>query len=378
MRHHPRLPWFFVGVLLLTLAGCATYTPTPVPPPTSTLAPTISASDLNSWVNTYFTSLVENHVFTGSVLIARSGQILVDAGYGLADRDRNIPNTPQTKFRIASLTKQFTAMAILMLQARGKLDVRDSICKYLSDCPAAWLMITIHHLLTHTSGIPNETEDPAYPVFKKTPAAPAQTIARIQDKPLDFQPGEKWSYSNSGYILLGEIVERVSGQSYEAFLQQNIFGPLGMTSSGYDHNRSDLAVGYLDRFSVADYIDMSIPFSAGALYSTVEDLYRWEQALYTDRLLPRDLRDRMFTGYAAIPGQSPVPDSTDWAYGYGWMLAKEGGRELLMHTGSTDGYASIIARYPDDKVTIILLSNIQRTDIYFIQSAIFNRLFGFK
>jgi len=145
---------------------------------------------------------------------------------------------------------------------------------------------------------------------------------------LDFQPGEKWSYSNSGYILLGYIIEKVSGQSYEDFLQQYIFTPLSLHDTGYDHNSNNLAVGYTDQYSdlPADYIDMSIPYAAGALYSTVQDLYRWELALSTEQLVPRAYLDEMFTPQASMPD---LPDFVGWSYGYGWEIGVERGRPVL-------------------------------------------------
>ena len=172
--------------------------------------------------------LAEQDLFTGSVLLAHQGKVLISQGYGLADREQNIPNTPQTRYRIASMTKQFTAMAILILEAQGKLDVKDPICIYIADCPSTWEAITIHHLLTHTSGIPDYLSLPYYGSSRATPSAPLQTIARFKDLLLNFQPGEKFSYSNSGYIVLGYIIEQVSGQTYQDFLQQSIFTPLNL------------------------------------------------------------------------------------------------------------------------------------------------------
>jgi CubicO group peptidase (beta-lactamase class C family) len=268
-------------------------------------------------------------------------------------------------------------MGILILQNQGKLTMQDRICVYLSECPPAWEEITIHHLLTHTSGIPNFTGFVDYRKTKATPSPPEQTIDRFVNKPLDFQPGQRWKYSNSGYILLGLIIERASGQSYETFLQENIFAPLEMTSSGYDHNRDDLAIGYKDRFREADFAHMSIPFAAGALYSTVEDLYRWDQALYTEQLLPKALLDEMFSPHAAIPDVGSLASgSSESAYGYGWMIGQEGNRRVFEHGGGIEGFVSLITRYPDDKTTIIILSNQETTPMGNIHREITKRLFG--
>ena len=298
-----------------------------------------------SKADTYLSKLTKARLFSGSVLIARNGKILLSNGYGEADRKKYVGNTAQTKFRIGSLTKQFTAMAILILQAQGKLNVRDRICTHLSECPTAWQKITIHHLLTHTSGIPDFAGFPDYLTTKGSPSSPTQTIARFKNKPLEFQSGKKFSYSNSGYILLGAIIEQVSSKSYEAFLKEHIFVPSQMVNSGYDHNNGDLAVGYRDQTNVADFIDMSIPYAAGGLYSTVEDLYHWDQALYTDKLIPKSLRDKMFTPFGGF------------GYGYGWGIGKEGDRPVASHIGGVQGFSSSIARYPNDKVVIIVLGN---------------------
>ena len=175
--------------------------------------------------------------FSGAVLLARDGQPIVSRGYGMANIEHGVPNTPQTVFRLGSVTKQFTAMAVVMLQERGKLSVNDPICKYLADCPPAWQPITIKNLLTHTAGIPNYTE---FPDFVKTAAVdttPAELTSRFRDKPLQFALGEKYAYSNSGYYLLGTIIERASGKAYADFLQENIFAPLGMKAYGIRQSR---------------------------------------------------------------------------------------------------------------------------------------------
>ena len=318
---------------------------------------TLTVQDLAAELDTALQRVVEAGFLSGSVLVARDGQIILSQGYGLADRDKKIPNTAQTRYRIGSVTKQFTAMAILMLQEQGKLNVQDPICDYLTDCPIAWKGITLHHLLTHTSGIPGFTELTGYETTKATPSPPDQTILRFRDRPLDFPPGEEWSYSNSNYVLLGKIIERASGQSYEDFLRTNIFEPLGMLNTGYDHNQSDLAVGYANQTTAtADYLDMTIPYAAGGLYSTIEDLYRWDQALYTEQLVAQKALDAMFTAYATIPNTDGM------GYGYGWMIGQRLNRRIIFHGGGIDGYTSVIVRYPDDKFTLIVLTNQQNLD----------------
>jgi CubicO group peptidase (beta-lactamase class C family) len=244
----------------------------------------------------------------------------------------------------------------MMLQERGKLSVSDPICKYLEKCPATWQPVTIRNLLTHTSGVPNYTESPDF--FEKVATASytsASLVDLFRDKPLDFAPNEKYRYSNSGYHLLGLIIEKTSGISYAQFLNENIFKPLGMKSTGYDDSRalvSNRAHGYTltgELFVNAAYINMAIPYSAGALYSTTEDLLRWDQALYTEKLISRKSLDEMFT---------PFKDSGPGAgYAYGWNIGKRFDRQMTGHGGGINGFATNIMRFPADHVTVIVLSN---------------------
>ena len=350
-------------VLSLTLSGCVgasisvptSPTATESPPPSATSA----ADDPALKIDKVLSSLTEREAFTGAVMVVRNGEVLFSRGYGLADREKHLPNTPQTKYRLASITKTFTATAILMLQAQDKLNVQHPICRYIVDCPATWQDITIHHLLTHTSGIPNFTDFRDYHVLKATPSPPEQTMGRFKDRPLDFPPGEQWRYSNSGYILLGIIIEQASGQPYEAFLQQHIFGPLQMKNTGYDHNDGSLAIGYTGTRGLwreAEITDMTIPYAAGGLYSTVEDLYRWDQALYTEQLVPQEILDLMFTPHAEIPYNG-------LHYGYGWFVGELNNHRAVAHSGGIDGFATELRRFVDEKVTIIILSNRDTTGI---------------
>ena len=294
---------------------------------------------------------VSNKKFMGSVLVARNEEILLNKGYGSANLEWNIPNSPATKFRLGSVTKQFTAAAILLLEERGKLKTDDPVKKFMSDAPTAWQKITIYHLLTHTSGIPNFTSFPDYPSQKPFAATPEKLVARFRDKPLDFQPGEKWSYSNSGYILLGYVLEKASGESYEKFLQENIFSRLGMKDSGYDSNSAIIlkrASGYgpgKDGPMNAEFIHMSIPFSAGALYSTTEDLLRWQQGLFGGKLLS-----------AASLAKMTKPFKDDYACGVGVRTVN--GRRVIDHGGGIEGFNTFLAYYPDDKLTVVALSNL--------------------
>lgn len=314
-------------------------------------------------------ALAETMSFSGVVLAARDGVTLFSKGYGDADRERQTLNTAQTRFRIGSLTKQFTAEAVLMLQDRGLLDVQDPICDYLDACPEAWQAVTIHHLLTHTSGIPDFTHFADYERTKGQPSTPEQTIDRFREAELDFEPGSKWSYSNSGYVLLGRIIEKTSGQRYEDFLQANVFDPLGMADSGYDHNRDDLAVGYAGGRE-ASAIDMSIPYAAGGLYSTAEDLLRWDRGLDTGLLLPAELQAEMFTSRAAIP------DSGGMGYGYGWETGEAFGQSVVSHMGGIEGFSAGITRLLGDHTLVVVLSNEQQTNPRAVSRAVMQALYA--
>src|SRR5690348_14997391 len=249
--------------------------------------------------------------FMGSVLVAQDGKVLLDKGYGFANLEWDVPNTPTTKFRLGSITKQFTAASILLLEERGKLKVEDPVKKYMPDAPAAWDKITIFHVLTHTSGIPSFTSFPDYESREAQAMTPEKLVEWFRDKPLEFEPGTKWNYSNSGYILLGYLIEKISGQPYSQFVQKNIFTPLGMKDSGYDSNKAIIPhrdSGYTPNekgeLQNAGYIDMTIPLSAGALYSTTLDLLKWEQSLFVGKLISASSLQKMIT-----------PFKSDYAFG---------------------------------------------------------------
>ena len=315
MRHRRGL--LAICGILLIVSACAPSAPPKVTPslgsssaslvPSTGTSPSSSAisPDALSAVDTMLANMTSESVFSGSVLISQHGHVLLSKGYGFADRAKKTPNDPQTRFAIASNTKQFTAAAILLLEVQGKLKVSDLICAYIPQCPSAWGVITIKELLTHTSGIPdylNTLTD--FVGYAGPPLTPLQVIAHFRDLPLEFAPGTTWRYSNSGFFLLGYIIEQVSGLSYEAFLQKNILTPLNLRDTGYNHNSNGVAIGYTNGYSAtpAEPEDPSLLYAAGALYSTVEDMNRWEQALTTDALLPAASRAEMFAPQVAIPG----------------------------------------------------------------------------
>ena len=299
--------------------------------------------------------------FNGSVLVADKGEVIYKKGFGFADMEWEIPNQPDTRFRLGSVTKAFTAMLVLQLVQRGKLKLDGKITDYLPDYPKRQgNRVSIHQLLTHTSGIPDYGEFPNYRDLSRNPFAPELLIKLFADSTLQFEPGSKFSYSNSGYFLLGMIIERVTGKPYEQVLQENILNPLNMMNSGYDHQDTILkkrARGYEKKASLyvnAPYLDMSLPYSAGSLFSTVEDLYLWDQALYSDKLLPKQTRDYMFRSY--------VPAYSKW-YGYGWVIGRDAignssdSAIVIEHGGTISGFSALISRIPSERDLLVFLSN---------------------
>lgn len=303
----------------------------------------------------YLNAAMKYDRFIGSVLIARDGVPVVNKGYGMASIELGVPNTPKTIFRTGSLAKQFTSMAVMQLQERGKLKTSDPICKYLDNCPAAWQPVTIRNLLTHTSGIPNYSSLPDWDT-KHTflPYTLTEFIDLFRSLPLQFAPGEKHKYSNSGYILLGQIIEKTSGKKYTEFVRENIFTPLQMKNTGFEDSREILpnrAAGYdwsLGTFLNTRYTYMKNSLPDGAVYSTTEDMLRWDQALYTEKLVTKKSMDEIFTPFLS-------------EYAYGWRRPKRFNREIIEHSGSINGFSAYILRSPADRLTVIVLSNSDKT-----------------
>jgi CubicO group peptidase (beta-lactamase class C family) len=310
----------------------------------------------SSKIDIYMRALARNRGFQGAVVVAKNGHPIRMAGYGAANVEWNVANSPDTRFRIGSVTKQFTAAAILALQERGKLRVSDNACRYLSDCPAAWQAITIDQLLAHTSGIPDYVSFNDFESTESLPTTPQALVARFRDKPLQFTPGAKFSYSNSGYVLLGMIIERVAGEPYAEYMKKNIFDVLHMASSGYDSNAEIIpkrAAGYsMGRAHLQNAlcVDPSVAYAAGALYSTVRDLLLWDEALYSDSLLPRSSIEQMF---------APHLDGV----AYGWVIGTLFGRKMEHHNGSISGFVSNVARFPEQHIYIAVLSNREDTPV---------------
>jgi len=294
---------------------------------------------------------VGEKLFMGSVLVVKDDKPVLDKAYGFANLEWNIPNSPETKFRLGSLTKQFTAAAILLLEERGKLKLDDPIGKYVADAPTTWDKVTIFDLLTHTAGVPNYTSFDSFKAVMRQAMTPGELIATFRDKPLDFAPGTKWDYSNSNYILLGAVIEKASGVSYAQFLQSNLFTPLGMNNTGYDSASAILpmrAAGYVRRNNALlndDFIDMSVPYAAGSLYSTTHDLLTWEKALYGGKVLKSASLKKMTTPFKQ-------------GYGFGLDIHDDVGHVRFSHNGGINGFSTALAWYPDDHLAIVVLDNV--------------------
>ncbi|WP_316633287.1 serine hydrolase [uncultured Flavobacterium sp.] len=321
----------------------------------------VSAQDKAKQIDQLLTTYNQYGQFNGSALVAENGKVIFKKGFGSANMEWNIPNQPDTKFRLGSISKQFTALLIVKLAEEGKLKLDVPITTYLPDYPKeTGDKITIHNLLTHTSGIPNYTATPNFLKDKsRNPYTPEDFIKTFNKLPLDFTPGEKFNYSNSGYFLLGYIIEKISGKTYEQYLQEIILTPLKMANTGYDHSEVILknrASGYEKNgknISNASFIDMSIPYAAGSLYSTVEDLYLWDQALYTNKLLSEKSMESLF---------KPYIKAWDGSYGYGWGIEEvnngdKGKLKIIEHGGGINGFNTIISRVPADKNLVVLLNN---------------------
>jgi CubicO group peptidase (beta-lactamase class C family) len=296
--------------------------------------------------------------FNGSVLVAENGRVIYKKGLGMANMEWDIPNTTDTKFRLGSITKQFTAALILQLAEQGKIKLDGKLTDYLPDYRRdTGDRVTIHHLLTHTSGIPSYTNRPRFlDDVARNPYTVADFVKKYASGDLEFEPGSKFSYNNSGYFLLGAIVEKITGKPYEQVVKENIFVPLGMNNSGYDHASTVIpkrASGYAKTpagYVNSAYLDMSIPYAAGSLYSTVEDMYLWDQALYTDKIISAKSRELMFT-----------PNLEKYGYGFGIDKVSYGPAHAdlveVSHTGGIPGFNTIIVRLVNDKNLIVLLDN---------------------
>jgi CubicO group peptidase (beta-lactamase class C family) len=297
---------------------------------------------------------MSNHHIPGAALmVILDGKAVKSAAYGLANLELNVPVQLQTVFEIGSITKQFTSACILLLQQDGKLSVDDKIARHLPNTPAAWTNVTIRHLLSHTSGIKSYTGLDGFALTKRL--TQAQFIQAIGVHALEFQPGESWKYSNSGYNLLGYIVENVSDRSYWEFLRERILLPLEMNTTT-DRNPATIITNRADGYEHTnvepvnrDY-DVTDVFAAGAIVSTVGDLAKWSAAIESDKLLTARTKEQMWT-------PQKLNDGNPTRYGYGWRIENLEGRRNVGHSGSTSGFSASFQRFPDDGLTVVLLTN---------------------
>jgi CubicO group peptidase (beta-lactamase class C family)/uncharacterized protein YneR len=316
----------------------------------------VSEKDLAARIDKLLTDVYKPEGPGAAILVKKDGKVVWRKGYGLANLELNVPVAPDMIFRLGSVTKQFTAVAILMLAEEGKLSLQDEITKFLPDYPTQGKKITVEHLLTHTSGIKSYTDLPEWLPLQRKDMTVAEIIDLAKDKPMEFAPGEKWEYCNSGYILLGAIIEKVSGKTYADFLQGRIFGPLGMKSSCYDSTSRIIprrVPGYAKGNSGlenAPYLSMSQPYAAGSLASSVDDLATWTESLLSGKLIKRETLERAFTSYKLNNGQ-------DTGYGYGWQISGYEGHRLIEHGGGIHGFLSHVLFFPEDKIFVALLAN---------------------
>ena len=315
------------------------------------LLPTLCSSQKNYslLLDEYVRAHMNVKGFSGTVLVMQHNIPLLKKAYGMADREWNIQNTIDTKFRIGSITKQFTASCILQLIEQGKLNLTDKLSKYIPGFPKGD-SVTIHMLLNHTSGIASYTDQKGFTDLATLSLSKDSIISYIKSKPYNFSPGSKFLYNNSGFFILGYILEKVSGQSYDEYLRAHIFDKLSMSNTGVDKLDTLLpkrARGYSKKnkhYINADFFSLEWPFSAGILYSTIDDMYKWDRALYGTSIISTSSKQMMFT-----PGKSN--------YGYGIIIDSFENHPRIWHNGGIPGFVSNISRYINDDVCIIVLSN---------------------
>lgn len=339
----------FVCVMVLSLGwASAAWAGSPSSPPATALP---DRGQLAAKMDEYLKTAVQHDHFSGTVLIAKNGKRIFEKSYGMANYELDTPNTNETAYHILSMTKPFTAISIMMLQEEGALSVNDPICDYLVDCPETWQPVTIHHLLTNTSGIMGYSRLPDWDeTLDSRRYWRGSAALLVRDLPLLFRPGEGFHYSNTGYNLLGKIIERASGKTLSEFYQDRILSPLGMDHTGFDISRilvPNLATGYYSlgtQFIGVSPQGLTDAYGSAGIYSTVGDLLIWDQALYSDKLISKATYEQMIA-------------HKENGYAYGWELKDWFGRRQIGHAGSGLGYSNFIVRFIDDRITVIVLSN---------------------
>lgn len=336
---------FAVALLAISLFRAGD-SPQPLKPPSERVDETVKQA------------MAKNHIPGVSIAVVRQGKIVMTKGYGLANLESMRRASPESIYQLASVSKQFTATAIMKLVEAGKINLDAPIRTYLTDIPEAWSKVAVRHLLAHTSGVRSYTELPGFFANgnQRKDYSHKELIDLVRNLPLDFEPGTQWHYNNTGYYLLGMMIEQVSGQSYEQFLAQNIFKPLGMAHTRLN-SRADViperVIGYSWRggeWGNAEFVSPTQPFSAGALVSNVLDMAKWDAALYGDTILKKESLEQMWTRAVLKSGEKAD-------YGFGWGLEERNKRRVVQHGGGIDGFSTQISRFIDDKLTVIVLTN---------------------
>jgi CubicO group peptidase (beta-lactamase class C family) len=312
---------------------------------------------IGSYIDSVMTASFKPNAPGAVILVAKDGVPVFRKAYGLANVELNIPNKPEYVFAIASMTKQFTAVCVLQLVQQGKLSLQDDIRKYLPEFNTHGRLVTIEHLLTHTSGIPNWEGKPEYDQRQALEQSQEEMLAFIMNDPLLFEPGSDFSYNDSGYYLAGLIVERVSGMRYNDYLQKNIFQPCGMKSSTTATREQTiplLVAGYSSAgdslFRPAEYFSWKWNRGLGDILTSVDDMLKWDEALYTEKLVRRDLLEKAWSSFVLTDGRKTN-------YGYAWVLSKYQDLEMILHAGAMAGFASFAVRIPSQHILVVVLSN---------------------
>jgi CubicO group peptidase (beta-lactamase class C family) len=321
---------------------------------------TIAQSPSTKAISAEFDRLLSTQFKPGetgcAALVAIKGQIIYKKAFGMANLELNVPMQPEMVFRIGSITKQFTAIAILQLMEQGKLSLQDDITKFIPDYPTQAYKITIENLLTHTAGTMSYTSAPEIMKYIKDDFKPEEVIDKFKNLPMEFAPGTKWNYNNSGFFLLGYIIEKVSGMKYQDYIEKNLFKPAGMTNSLYGSDEKIIknrAYPYKpdgDTTVNADYMSMLLPYSAGSLMSTVEDLYKWNRALLAEKFVKKETLDKAWTEFKLTDGKGSH-------YGYGWFMSQVQGSRSVEHGGGINGYLTNSLYLPEEDVFVAVFSN---------------------
>ncbi len=301
---------------------------------------------------------------SGVALAQRGGVIVAEWVGGMADRDLRLACTQETRFQIASVSKQFTAAAVLLLASQSQLSLDDPVTRWFGGCPQDWQAITVRHLLTHTSGLGHLDDFPALDLYQ--PIEPTQELSIFQQQPLLSAPGSRYRYSSPGYTLLAWIVEKAGGQRYASFLADEIFGPLGMTaaSAGDPPGGTGMARGYHAGEPVPSFALATIGIGAGDIWRTAADLLRWDEAIARGELLPAGLREAMLTPHTLTGSAATQEGWSFTGYGYGWQIGTADGHGAYFHTGDNSGYLAFNAWLPDEQITLAVLANDQAADIF--------------